>query len=143
MVLFLVIVGVWFFGGDNNIFMQIGFVVLIGLVVKNVILIVEFVCVKESEGVDLLVVVFEVVCLWLCLILMMLFVFIVGVVLLVLVSGVGVEMCYVMGIVVFVGMLGVMVFGLVLMLVFYVVVCKLVLCCEVCYVCVGMIDQYV
>ena len=42
MCLLFAIVGVWLTGGDNNIFTQIGFVVLMGLACKNAILIVEF-----------------------------------------------------------------------------------------------------
>lgn len=71
-------------------------------------------------------VVFEVCKLWLCLIVMMLVVFIVGLVLLLIGSGVGSEVWVVIGIIVFVGMLGVMLFGLFLMFVFYVVICKFV-----------------
>ena len=43
-------VGVWLTGGDNNIFTQIGFVVLVGLACKNAILIVEFARELEREG---------------------------------------------------------------------------------------------
>ena len=52
MALLSAIAGVWLTGGDNNIFTQIGFVVLVGLAAKNAILIVEFARAKESEGVD-------------------------------------------------------------------------------------------
>ncbi len=42
--------GVWLTGGDNNIFTQIGLVVLVGLSAKNAILIVEFARELEFEG---------------------------------------------------------------------------------------------
>src|SRR5690554_1085004 len=41
---------VWLTGGDNNIFVQIGLVVLIGLACKNAILIVEFARELEQQG---------------------------------------------------------------------------------------------
>ena len=37
-------------GGDNNIFTQIGLIVLVGLAAKNAILIVEFARTREQEG---------------------------------------------------------------------------------------------
>src|SRR5262249_60639636 len=43
-------VGVWLTGGDNNIFVQVGLVVLMGLACKNAILIVEFARELEMEG---------------------------------------------------------------------------------------------
>ncbi|EYS92816.1 transporter [Cupriavidus sp. SK-4] len=131
MALLSAIVGVWLSGGDNNIFTQIGFVVLVGLAAKNAILIVEFARAKEGEGVDPLAAVLESARLRLRPILMTSLAFIAGVVPLVLASGAGAEMRHAMGIAVFAGMLGVTLFGLVLTPVFYVVVRRLALRREV------------
>src|SRR5262249_37463738 len=49
MCLLFAIAGVWSKGSDNNIFTQIGFIVLIGLACKNAILIVEFAKHKQEE----------------------------------------------------------------------------------------------
>ena len=122
MALLSAIAGVWLTGGDNNIFTQIGFVVLVGLAAKNAILIVEFARAKEDEGADPLNAVLEAARLRLRPILMTSLAFIAGVVPLVLASGAGAEMRHAMGIAVFAGMLGVTLFGLVLTPVFYVLV---------------------
>ena len=122
MALLSAITGVWLSGGDNNIFTQIGFVVLVGLAAKNAILIVEFARAKEGEGTDPLAAVLEAARLRLRPILMTSLAFIAGVVPLVLASGAGAEMRHAMGIAVFAGMLGVTLFGLVLTPVFYVMV---------------------
>jgi gold/copper resistance efflux pump len=127
MALLSAIAGVWFTGGDNNIFTQIGFVVLVGLAAKNAILIVEFARAEEDEGVDPLNAVLEAARLRLRPILMTSLAFIAGVVPLVLATGAGAEMRHVMGIAVFAGMLGVTLFGLLLTPMFYVVVRKLAL----------------
>src|SRR5258708_31027468 len=50
MCLLAAIAGVWAVGLDNNIFVQIGLVVLVGLAAKNAILIVEFAKQREGEG---------------------------------------------------------------------------------------------
>ena len=142
MALLSAIAGVWLSGGDNNIFTQIGFVVLVGLAAKNAILIVEFARAKESEGADPLAAVLEAARLRLRPILMTSFAFIAGVVPLVLASGAGAEMRHAMGIAVFAGMLGVTVFGLVLTPVFHVVVRKLALRREARHARGGMTDQH-
>ncbi len=122
MALLSAIGGVWISNGDNNIFTQIGFVVLVGLAAKNAILIVEFARTQENEGLSPLEAVLEAAHLRLRPILMTSLAFIAGVIPLVLASGAGAEMRHAMGIAVFAGMLGVTFFGLLLTPVFYVVV---------------------
>ncbi|MBW3497596.1 efflux RND transporter permease subunit [Janthinobacterium sp. NKUCC08_JDC] len=121
MCLLSAIIGVWLAGGDNNIFVQIGLIVLVGLAAKNAILIVEFARSLEMEGASALDAVIEACRLRLRPILMTSLAFIAGVVPLVFASGAGSEMRQAMGIAVFAGMLGVTLFGLFLTPVFYVV----------------------
>jgi gold/copper resistance efflux pump len=121
MCLLSAIVGVWLVGGDNNVFVQIGLIVLVGLAAKNAILIVEFARSLEAAGSSALEAVIEACRLRLRPILMTSLAFIAGVVPLVLASGAGAEMRQSMGIAVFAGMLGVTLFGLFLTPVFYVV----------------------
>ncbi|MDM9561215.1 MULTISPECIES: efflux RND transporter permease subunit [Bordetella] len=112
--------GVWLTGGDNNIFTQIGLMVLVGLSAKNAILIVEFARELEMQGSTPLQAAIEASRLRLRPILMTSIAFIMGVVPLVLSSGAGSEMRHAMGVAVFFGMLGVTLFGLFLTPVFYV-----------------------
>jgi multidrug efflux pump len=123
MVLLSAITGVWLSGGDNNIFTQIGLIVLVGLACKNAILIVEFA--REAqilEGMDRVQAVLEAARLRLRPILMTSFAFIMGVVPLVLSHGAGAEMRHAMGVAVFSGMLGVTLFGLAFTPLFYVLI---------------------
>ena len=122
MCLLSAIIGVWLVGGDNNVFVQIGLIVLVGLAAKNAILIVEFARSREAEGATALEAVVEACRLRLRPILMTSLAFVAGVVPLVLASGAGAEMRHAMGIAVFAGMLGVTLFGLFLTPVFYGVV---------------------
>jgi multidrug efflux pump subunit AcrB len=112
--------GIWLTGGDNNVFTQVGFLVLIGLACKNAILIVEFARDLEREGRSPVQAALEAARIRLRPILMTSFAFIMGVIPLVLSTGAGAEIRQAMGVAVFAGMLGVTFFGLVLTPVFYV-----------------------
>jgi multidrug efflux pump subunit AcrB len=114
--------GLWVTGHDNNVFTQIGFVVLIGLAAKNAILLVEFARQQQDEGVPLQAAVLEACRLRLRPILMTSLAFVMGVVPLVVATGAGAEMRRAMGVAVFSGMLGVTVFGLLFTPVAYVLV---------------------
>ena len=123
MTLLAAITGVLLTHGDNNIFTQIGLVVLVGLACKNAILIVEFAKhLQEDRGMDARSAVLEAARLRLRPILMTSIAFIAGVVPLVLAQGAGAEIRHAMGVVVFAGMIGVTLFGLLLTPVFYVLV---------------------
>ena len=112
--------GVWFSNGDNNIFTQIGLIVLVGLSAKNAILIVEFARELEFAGRKPIEAAVEASRLRLRPILMTSLAFVMGVVPLVLSTGAGAEMRHAMGIAVFAGMIGVTLFGIFLTPVFYV-----------------------
>ena len=114
--------GVLLRGMDNNIFTQIGFIVLVGLACKNAILIVEFAKQLEDTGKDRFEAVVESCRLRLRPILMTSFAFILGVVPLVIASGPGSEMRQALGTAVFSGMLGVTFFGIFLTPAFYVII---------------------
>ncbi len=119
MCLLSALAGVQLLGGDNNVFTQIGLIVLVGLACKNAILIVEFAREREAHGDSAWDAVLAACRLRLRPILMTSFAFIMGVAPLVLSTGAGSEMRRAMGVAVFFGMLGVTLFGLALTPVFY------------------------
>ena len=112
--------GVWLTHGDNNIFTQIGFMVLVGLAAKNAILIVEFARELELAGKSPVQAAIESSRLRLRPIVMTSIAFIMGVVPLAFSVGAGAEMRQAMGVAVFAGMIGVTAFGIFLTPVFYV-----------------------
>jgi HAE1 family hydrophobic/amphiphilic exporter-1 len=97
--------GVWLMGFDNNVYVQIGNIMLIGLAAKNAILIVEFAKAKTAEGKSVKEAAIEAARLRFRPILMTAFAFILGVVPLMLASGAGAGAQNVMGTAVFWGML--------------------------------------
>lgn len=119
MTLLSAMTGVILTGGDNNVFTQIGFIVLVGLAMKNAILIVEFAKELEDKGMSAIEAIKEAGRLRLRPILMTSFAFIMGVLPMAISSGAGSEMRQAMGIAVFSGMIGVTIFGLILTPVFY------------------------
>ncbi|TWU07525.1 efflux RND transporter permease subunit [Stieleria varia] len=119
MCLLCAVVGIAIAGMDINIFVQIGFVVLVGLASKNAILIVEFAKEQQEGGMSKFDATIEACRLRLRPIIMTSLAFILGVVPLALASGAGAEMRSTLGIAVFSGMLGVTFFGIFLTPVFY------------------------
>ncbi|EPX2176412.1 MULTISPECIES: multidrug efflux RND transporter permease subunit SdeB [Serratia] len=120
------LLGVWLTGGDNNVFVQVGLVVLMGLACKNAILIVEFARELEMQGKGIVEAALEACRLRLRPIVMTSIAFIAGTIPLILGHGAGAEVRGVTGITVFSGMLGVTLFGLFLTPVFYVTLRRLV-----------------
>jgi hydrophobic/amphiphilic exporter-1 (mainly G- bacteria), HAE1 family len=97
--------GVWLMGYDNNVYVQIGNVMLIGLAAKNAILIVEVAKARHEEGKSIEESALEAAQLRFRPILMTAFAFILGVVPLIIASGAGAGAQNVMGTAVFWGML--------------------------------------
>jgi HAE1 family hydrophobic/amphiphilic exporter-1 len=98
--------GVWLAGYDNNVYVQIGNIMLIGLAAKNAILIVEFAKAKhDQDGMSIEEAALESARLRFRPILMTAFAFILGVVPLMRASGAGAGAQNVMGTAVFFGML--------------------------------------
>jgi multidrug efflux pump len=123
--LFSAMLGLWLTGGENNVFTQIGLIVLIGLAAKNAILIVEFAVKRREEGASIVDAALDAARLRLRPILMTSIAFIAGVFPLVVSTGAGSEMRRAMGVAVFAGMIGVTIFGLFLTPLFYVLLEKI------------------
>jgi HAE1 family hydrophobic/amphiphilic exporter-1 len=115
------LLGVRHVGLDNNVLVQVGLVVLVGLAAKNAILIVEFARAAEDEGMSRWDAAVAAARTRLRPILMTSLAFILGVLPLTVATGAGAEMRQSLGVAVFYGMLGVTMFGLVFTPVFYVV----------------------
>jgi multidrug efflux pump len=118
--------GLALYGMDVNIFVQVGFVVLVGLAAKNAILIVQFALDRQQAGVGRFDAAVEAARERLRPILMTSFAFILGVFPLVVAEGAGHEMRQTLGTAVFYGMIGVTIFGLFLTPLFYFVIAGLV-----------------
>jgi multidrug efflux pump len=117
--------GVKLYGSDNNTFVQVGLVVLMGLACKNAILIVEFARELEFQGKGIVEAALEACRLRLRPIVMTSVAFIAGTIPLVLSHGAGAEVRSATGVTVSAGMIGVTLFGLFLTPVFYVGLRKL------------------
>jgi multidrug efflux pump len=126
MCLLSAIFGVWLARMDMNIFVQVGFVVLVGLACKNAILVVEFARDRQKEGRSAFDAAVAGSVARLRPIIMTSLAFILGVFPLVIAHGAGAEMRRTLGTAVFAGMIGVTMFGIFLTPVFYYVVKKLI-----------------
>lgn len=122
MCLLSAVVGLWMWKLDLNIFVQVGFIVLVGLAAKNAILIVETARRHQSEGRSRFEAAQQASQDRLRPIIMTSFAFILGVLPLVFSHGAGFEMRRTLGVAVFFGMLGVTLFGIFLTPVFYYVI---------------------
>lgn len=118
----LFIAGIWSLSYVNNVFAQIGLVMLIGLNAKNAILIVEFAKMKKEAGDDTFTAAIDGAKLRFRPILMTSFAFILGVVPLLTASGAGAEGRKVMGMAVFAGMLCATIIGVLLIPAFFVLI---------------------
>jgi multidrug efflux pump len=126
MCLLSALTGIALAGMDVNTFVQVGFVVLVGLAAKNAILIVEFARDRQEERASRFEAAVEAARVRLRPIIMTSFAFILGVFPLVIAHGAGAEMRRTLGTAVFAGMIGVTLFGIFLTPVFYSVVRGLV-----------------
>jgi len=115
----------WARGLSNDVFLKVGLITIIGLAVKNAILIVEFAVQEQRRGRPLGVAVVDAARLRLRPILMTSFAFILGVMPLVVSSGAGANARHAIGTGVVGGMLVATVFGVLLIPVFYVVIRRL------------------
>lgn len=116
--------GVWICGLDNDIYLQIGLVMLMGLAAKNAILIVEFAKVEADKGRDLVEAAIHAAHLRFRPILMTSLAFILGMLPMVLAGGPGSASRQAIGTGVFFGMIFATVFGIVLVPFFFVLIYK-------------------
>ena len=114
--------GIAIIKSDINIFVQVGFIVLVGLATKNAILIVVFAKASQQSGMSRYDATLAACRSRLRPIFMTSFAFILGVVPLMIAHGAGAEMRRTLGTAVFAGMLGVTLFGIFLTPVFYYVI---------------------
>jgi HAE1 family hydrophobic/amphiphilic exporter-1 len=114
--------GLFLPGYQNNVFAQIGLVMLIGMAAKNAILIVEFAKMKSEEGMSALDAALEAARERFRPILMTAFSFVLGVMPLLIASGAGAEARKVMGMTVFSGMLAATVIGVLIIPALYVLI---------------------
>ena len=117
--------GLWATGLTNNIYAQIGLVLLIGLAAKNAILIVEFAKMLREQGQDAVTAALSAAKLRLRPIVMTSFAFILGVVPLILASGAGAASRISMGITVFSGMLAATLLAIFIVPVLFVAIAKI------------------
>jgi len=116
--------GLFLPGYENNVFAQIGLVMLIGLAAKNAILIVEFAKMKSEQGLDAIQAATEAARDRFRPILMTAFSFILGVLPLLVASGAGAEARKVMGMTVFAGMATATVIGVIMVPALYVFIAR-------------------
>jgi len=114
--------GLFLPGYQNNVFAQIGLVMLIGMAAKNAILIVEFAKLKSEEGLSALDAALAAARERFRPILMTAFSFVLGVMPLLVASGAGAEARKVMGMTVFSGMLAATVIGVLIIPALYVLI---------------------
>ena len=116
--------GVWVCGLENDVYFQIGLVMLVGLAAKNAILIVEFAKVQVDKGEDLIQSAIYAARLRFRPILMTSLAFVLGMLPMVLASGPGSASRQAIGTGVFFGMIFAIVFGIILVPFFFVMVYK-------------------
>ena len=116
--------GVWVCGLENDVYFQIGLVMLVGLAAKNAILIVEFAKVQVDKGEDLVQSAIYAAKLRFRPILMTSLAFVLGMLPMVLASGPGSASRQAIGTGVFFGMIFAIVFGIILVPFFFVMVYK-------------------
>jgi len=120
------VAGIYLYGMDNNVYTQIGVVLLIGLSAKTAILITEFAKVRRDEGASTFDAALDATRLRFRAVLMTAFSFILGVIPLMLASGAGAESRVVIGVTMFFGMLVATVLGVLAVPMLYFVVQSLV-----------------